>query len=701
MSTDRLIEILQEHFSNQEGILYIGYPILSTPDESIAIDALFISPDHGIIAIDLIEGRSLGSFGVRQDEIASLLTAKFMNHKTLRRGRTLLTAPTTITYAPMLNQINKDDTYILANDKNIAPSIKSIEWDNPELYPQVLSIIQSISTIRKSRRRRSIVKDNSHGSALQELEDSISNLDSMQSRAVLETIEGVQRIRGLAGSGKTIVLALKAAYLHSQNPDWRIAVTFNTRSLKEQFTRLIEMFVVDQTGEQPSDNIKVINAWGAPGGKSRSGMYFEFCLKNGASYLDFQQAKAEFGYENAFSGATNNAIRTVKHPKKLYDAILIDEAQDFDPSFLQLCYHSLGKQKRLVYAYDELQSLTDASLPPPEELFGKDENDRPLVSFDGSIKSQDIILKKCYRNSRQVLSTAHALGFGIYRTTQGKLGTGLTQMFDRSELWTDVGYRVIDGSLDDNRWVRLGRSEEASPTFLEAPNTVAPLIEFKSFSNSTEQATWVANQIEKDLGKHGLRAEDIIVINPDPITTIKETGLIRKHLHDKGILSHLAGVDTSGDIFFKPDQDSVAFTGVFRAKGNEAGMVYVINAHDCYSSFGEIGRVRNRLFTAMTRSKAWVRVLGHGVNMDSLIVEFESIKKENYELHFKYPDANLRKRLRIVNRDMSSEEKSRVRTARRSFSSLLADLKNGTVLIEDLPQDQLSALRAILDGNND
>ena len=32
----------------------------------------------------------------------------------------------------------------------------------------------------------------------------------LQSKAVIETVDGVQRIRGLAGSGKTIVLALKA-----------------------------------------------------------------------------------------------------------------------------------------------------------------------------------------------------------------------------------------------------------------------------------------------------------------------------------------------------------------------------------------------------------------------------------------------------------------------------------------------------------
>ena len=78
----------------------------------------------------------------------------------------------------------------------------------------------------------------------------------------------MQRIRGLAGSGKTIVLALKVAYLHTQNPDWRIGVTFNTRSLKEQFKRFINNFTIEQTGAEPDwENIDILNAWGAPGDK--------------------------------------------------------------------------------------------------------------------------------------------------------------------------------------------------------------------------------------------------------------------------------------------------------------------------------------------------------------------------------------------------------------------------------------------------
>jgi superfamily I DNA and RNA helicase len=84
----------------------------------------------------------------------------------------------------------------------------------------LVSVIQAISTLRRGRKKRELHNENSRGAKIKALEDSIANLDSQQSAAVVETYEGVQRIRGLAGCGKTIVLALKVAYLHARHPDW-------------------------------------------------------------------------------------------------------------------------------------------------------------------------------------------------------------------------------------------------------------------------------------------------------------------------------------------------------------------------------------------------------------------------------------------------------------------------------------------------
>lgn len=415
--------------------------------------------------------------------------------------------------------------------------------------------------------------------------------------------------------------------------------------------------------------------------------------------MDFQSARRRYSYDDAFAGVCRDALANVHSEKHLFDAILIDEAQDFDPAFFQMCYSMLSETKRLVYAYDELQSLTDMSLPPPEQLFGTDPDGTPKVQFlppTPGLPQQDIILEKCYRNSRPVLATAHALGFGVYRKTDPKTGTGLIQMFDQSKLWLDVGYIVVDGALEDGEEVVLSRTAETSPLFLENHSSLGDLIQFSRFEDKDEQSRWLADAIGKNLEEDELEPDDIIVINPDPLSTRKEVGKPRRMLFDRGIQSHLAGVDVSPDVFFDQERESIPFTGIFRAKGNEAGMVYVMNADHCAKSFGNLARVRNQLFTAITRSKAWVRVLGVGEAMQELMDEFEEVRKSDFRLRFVYPTAAMRRTMNIVNRDMTEVEKAATKDSMQQLNKLIDDVEAGRVRVDDLPEETLVRLRAII-----
>jgi len=163
-------------------------------------------------------------------------------------------------------------------------------------------------------------------------------------------------------------------------------------------------------------------------------------------------------------GACEIALQGVKLFQPKYDAILVDEAQDFAPNFLLLCYEYLKEPKRLVYAYDELQNLGNRSLPPVEEIFGKNTDGTARVVIhapEAGKPKQDVILDTCYRNSRPVLSTAHALGFGVYRDK------GLVQIFENKNLWFDIGYQENDGEIEDGEIVTFSRTPKSSPEFLE------------------------------------------------------------------------------------------------------------------------------------------------------------------------------------------------------------------------------------------
>lgn len=682
ISSRSLAEELSANLAG-DGYLYLGYPIIGSPTGPMKLDALLVSPTFGLVAFDLVEGTDLDEFRARQDEIASMLEVRLKPYAGLKTGRSLKFEINVVTYAPAKAHLpDTEQPYFVANRTDVCAKVHGFRWEADEgVFQNLVAAVQVVTSIRAGKQKREPKKADSRGAKLKRVEDSIANLDQHQSQAVIETVEGVQRIRGLAGSGKTIVLALKVAYLHSQNPSWRIAVTFNTRSLKEQFRRLINNFTIEQTGTEPDwECIDIINAWGGPGDRERDGVYHRFCRVNEVPFIDFGAAKRKFGDGKEFAGACSEALSAAKQPVALYDLMLIDEAQDLPIEFLRLCYQSLSPPGRLVYAYDELQSLTGSSVPPPEELFGTGPDGLPLVRLnqeEGGPR-QDIILEKCYRNSRPLLASAHALGFGIYRQR------GLVQIFDQDSLWTDVGYVVEEGELAGGQQVTLARTTDTSPEFLENHSSVDDLIQFHKFDGSVDQTAWLVQAIQTDIREQELRPEDIVVINPNPLTTQKEVGPARQQLFAADINSELAGVSTSADIFIKAG--SVTFTGIFRAKGNEAGMVYIMNAQDCASGWDKTATAlnRNRLFTAITRSKAWVRILGIGPNMDLMMQEWSTLKQNDYKLRFKYPTDDEKKLLRVINKEMQGKGRVRRRAVRAQRDQLLQAVEKGEVDVDQL-----------------
>ena len=76
----------------------------------------------------------------------------------------------------------------------------------------------------------------------------------------------------MAGSGKTVVLAMKAAQLHINNPEEKILYTFYTKSLYDQVKRLITRFYRMTQDHDPNwENLHILHAWG---GINQPGVYY-------------------------------------------------------------------------------------------------------------------------------------------------------------------------------------------------------------------------------------------------------------------------------------------------------------------------------------------------------------------------------------------------------------------------------------------
>ena len=701
---------------NLTGRLFLGFPIIRTAEGPQPVEALWLSEEKGIVVFDLVEADDLENYQGRQDDAFNAIEGHLRLDRRLVARRKLRVPVNVLTFAPQCADAGEDG-YPVLTKANVTDQLAALaDWSDscPEAHDAALSALQNVQTIQPTRSRE---QDAPRAAKLKKLEGAIKTLDNWQHTAMIETIDGVQRIRGLAGSGKTIVLALKAAYLHYIHPEWCIAITFYTRSLKGTFKRLVRDWHIRYTGEEPDwSHLQVINAWGTHGG---DGIYSEFCRRNDIDYLDFGRAKL-LSQEDPFASACQAALNEATRIKTTYDAILVDEAQDLPPAFLRLCYDLLNKPKRLVYAYDELQRLSGESMPSSEKIFGTKPNGKPQVSLG---PKQDIILRTCYRNSRPILVTAHALGFGIYRRPPDSArrqtrspakpahrALGLVQMFDQDSLWQDVGYSVIEGKLEEGEDVTLHRDSSTSPPFLEEIPCMAPilsgaarppdhpfhdLVQFHVFGDEDEQAQWVVAEVEKNLREDGLRPDDIIVINPDPRTTRKKAGAVRARMLKRRIACHIAGVDTDRDTFFI--EDSIALSGVPRARGNEAAMVYVINAESGIAGTHNAASVRNRLFAAITRSKAWVRVAGIGPAMKELRREYKRLVENDFMLRFRYPTAAERKEIRTIHRDLSPQQQEKRRRANSDLRNVIRgiqrDIQRGEYTVEDIDPENRQLLK--------
>lgn len=691
VSTNLLIKNL-ERIGLEDGILYTGYPIMGALDSRYSLDAIIVTPKHGMILFDIVEEADISDRALIRDELINAMTSRLLNVKGLSEKRGVLSFDLGVTtYAPAWPSAKENDQEeLIITDKKLADFITTKQnSQNEAKYEKILEAIQAITKL-KQRPLRIVKTNTSKGSILNEVEKSTSNLDRNQNKAVIETSLGIQRIRGLAGSGKTVILALKAAYLHSKNPHWKIGVTFYTRALKKQFKELITKFTIEHKNEEPDwNNIKIMQAWGSP---SKDGFYYQYCKLNGIEWHSFDSAVAKYKTDEDILGKIcTEALNSVKSPNPDFDLILIDEAQDFSESFLQLCYQLLKTHdknnpanKRLVYAYDELQNINELSLRNPKEIFG------PQIDFENTADKpkQDVILDVCYRNSAPVLVTAHGLGFGIYREV--KEGVNLVTMFQEKELWNDVGYYVAAGVLEFGQSVELARDSKTSPELFTQHVPLNEVIEFYPFKSVSEQNLWIANQIEKNIKEDELDYKDIIVIHPNAYYSKSETAPLRSLLINKGINSHLAGVSTSQDDFFV--DGSVAFTSIYRAKGNEAAMVYIMHTNYCFTGL-ELIKKRNILFTAITRSKGWVKICGVGPQMEGLTAEFSKIKSNNYHLSFQYPTEEEMNHLNVIHRELTSEEKKKIEKGNDEAKGLLEKLENNEIKIEDLSPDIIEKLK--------
>ncbi|MDR1640484.1 MAG: ATP-binding domain-containing protein [Clostridiales bacterium] len=611
-----------------------------------------ISPEKGLVAFGLLEEEYVSpDFSAKQEETYYFIERRLKSIGEFFKNHQLLIDINIVTFAPNVkNDLPTEEDYPLCNEETLGMTLSSIKLNRPELYDQLSLMIRTIEKPRQTIAERKTLKLDSKGAYCANLEKSHALvLDQNQIRAVTETVEGVQCMRGLSGSGKSTVLALKAAYIHACHPDWKIGVTFSTRSARSDYLTAIEYFYNDQTGRNVNwENIKVCQAWGAAKGKNEDeGMYSIFTSINHLVHYEYTDAKRELGWFDPFGDACERAILDYNNKsKEIFDVMLVDEAHDFPAHFLRMCYVMLKSPKRLVFTYDELQNFRTQSVQPPETYFSNGDNGMPAISLYLSVgyeRVARIVLDGCYERPPVILSAAHALAFGIYR--EPPLGeVSLTQMFDNIQIWNDLGYELLDGRLDYGERVVIGRR----PAIPKQPD-IDDQIVFRSFKSKESLDNWVVEEVKKNLADDELRAQDILIIVPEVLSFFASISAIKNKLDKEMIKCHVVGKDTPQYKFW--NGESIAICNLYQARSHEAAMVYVIDANTSWHSKYEMTLIRNQLYSAMTRSKTWVRVVGAGKDMDLLVEEYERAKSKDFKFDFVYPKKEQLSGLRMAFRE--------------------------------------------------
>ena len=476
----------------------------------------------------------------------------------------------------------------------------------------------------------------------------ISELDLQQEQIAKVIPPGPQRIRGVAGSGKTVLLCQKAVQMHLKYPEWDIALVFFSRSLYEpilqQVDQYLRRFSCNQISyDSQNSKLKVLHAWGA---KDQQGFYRTICQSAGIWSQSLQQT-TRLKANESLAEACLHLLKSATIPA-IFDAVLIDEGQDFmveddlkfegKQPFYWMAYQSLRPvtvadgnsgeipQKRLIWAYDEIQSLDSLKIPTASELFGDKLGQLVTGEYSNGIQKTEI-MSRCYRVPWEILTAAHGLGLGLLRP-QGLL-TGTAWVED----WEMLGYEVIlsnpklkekslvNAYLTTEETITLKRSEENSLNPM-AQLWKKPLIEFEAYHSRSDELIDLSDRLVYNLKIDGLRPsrEILIIVLGIGWEAIQLQTYIANFLIQQGIDIFIPG--TSDCNILKPSYNNahgnqfwceggVTISRIHRAKGQGADMVYIVGLEQVAIAENNLN-FRNQLFVAMTRSRGWLRLSGLG-----------------------------------------------------------------------------------------
>ncbi|HZG60186.1 MAG TPA: 3'-5' exonuclease [Anoxybacillus sp.] len=376
-------------------------------------------------------------------------------------------------------------------------------------------------------------------------------------------------IRGVAGSGKTLILASRAKLLAKQHPDWKILILCYNISLAQGIRQMIHHMLNEPESLFDFDFTK-------EDGKAEA-KWDHIIVRNFHEWLKYDLKITERQIPSILEKLEKNEAIL-----PMYDAILIDEGQDFESEWLALISKLLNPDTQsLLLVEDRAQTIYKRKRSYLQDMG---------LSFQGRSK----ILNINYRNTAQIVKFA----WDFYQA--------------HSMLKNKVASREFEGEIIAPQSTRRKGPE---PGIFKA-------------DNFAQEMKMVVRQIQKLHKEKKVPYSEILILYRVKRThqqNIIDT--IKRSLEQGQIPYYWLTEDEAAKRNFLRDDNTVKVSTIESSKGLDFQAVFIVNVENMPFPLEEDKeREVSLLYIGMTRAKEYLCLSYSG---ESEFTEyFERIREE-------------------------------------------------------------------------
>jgi superfamily I DNA and RNA helicase len=388
-------------------------------------------------------------------------------------------------------------------------------------------------------------------------------LDPKQENLARKIREGHRIFFGVSGSGKTLLLLARAKLILNNNPEAQVLIVCFNVSLASYLRSVITNSVA--TDQQNRIMVENFHEW--------------------AKFVAGKSLLSQSGtvYDEYVGQETLKALSQQQSQK--WDAILVDEAHTFVPSWFRCCVQALKDPEN-----GDLMIVADGS----QSLYKRDNFTWKSVGINaqGHTISKLFDLDKNYRNTQEILSAA----------------------------WTMLNHSVPEDKVSETDDITF---PIVLPSQAQRSGT-RPQVYVTGSSLTQEQV--VTEQIKELLNSGDYQPEDIAVIHRQ--SNKNQMNLFQQCLNQANVSFYWVSKDQKSKKNYSPSRPGIRLISSWSSLGLEFKAVFIIWMEDfalCSDSSDGSILARRQLYVSMTRAQELLKLFICQEN--ALIRELKSDQK--------------------------------------------------------------------------